>query len=744
VSEDKTVLIKTAYSYYQKGDWDRAIEEYHKLADIDPKDLNVHNMMADIYAKKGDSQEALQQYDLVAQGYDQKNQVDKVMQVYKRMLKLVPNDVALSKAVKNLGDKYLARASEMEEQEAEKAAEIYRSILKAEPGRVDATQRYARLLTKMGRKFEAVEVLMNLAMGLDPETQAARLVEMLQLVTEIDPLNIEAREKLNEFLLAAKETMPAIKNLQDLIEIYISKNDFSGAEAAAKKAIQLGDSGAHYHLGVIYFNQQKYADSRTAFEIFLQLQEAHVGALKYLALTCLRLNQTADAVAAYLRILDVYFNENLLDEAKEVRRTILELDPQNTDVAKYALDPVPVAAAPPAEEEPAFPPTPAPIPAEAPARPDESSARPAIPAPGPEDEEKQKTMFAQAQGFVDKGFYEQAIDVYLEMLKLWPQLPDIRIRLQQVYALMARSMESAEKYPSPEEIKADLEKELREQMKRELEEQARVVQERHRELEMKREADQIKLKQELESKFMQQVQRTQEDDLRRQLMREFEEKQRLLAQEREKLEKEKAESLHLLKAQFEENRSSLEKKIREQVEREMREKLEQESREKESPEADQESVDNLKQQIREQVEKEMSEKREKESQLKAALVEEEEARRREEEDRLQYAEQKREQEEERAKINQEILQGMERLRMEKEKESKSAPRAPSLKAAKKDAPAAQESLDDPFIRQTLADIYAKQGLFLEALKIYERILIDEPNNEDVREKLRNILRLKGI
>jgi tetratricopeptide (TPR) repeat protein len=735
VSEDKTVLIKTAYSYYQKGDWDRAIEEYHKLADIDPKDLNVHNMLADIYAKKGDSQEALQQYDLVAQGYDQKNQVDKVLQVYKRMLKLVPNDPALSKAVKSLGDKYLARASEMEEQEAEKALEIYRSILKAEPGRVDANQRYARLLTKMGRKFEAVEVLMNLAMGLDPETQAAQLVEMLQLVTEIDPLNIEAREKLNEFLLAAKETASAVKNLQDLIEIYISKNDFSGAEAATKKAIQLGDSAAHYHLGVIYFNQQKYAESRLAFEMFLELQEAHVGALKYLALTYLRLNQTADAVKTYLRILDVYFNENLLDESKEVRRTILELDPQNEAVTKYALDPAPaVTAAPPAEV-----PEPEPQPALAPIEIQTAAGSVSV------DEEKQKGMFGQAQAFVDKGFYEQAIDIYLEMLKLWPQLPDIRIRLQQVYALMARSMEPAEKFPSPEEIKADLEKELRAQMKRELEEQARVVQERHRELEMRREVDQMKLKQELESKLMQQVQRTQEDELRRQLTKEFEEKQRLLALEREKLEKEKAESIDLFKAKFEESRLSLERKIREQVEMEMREKLEKESREKESPEAEQENILFLKQQIREQVEMEVKEKHQKENQLKAALFEEEQAQRREEEERQQYVDQKKEQEEERAKINQEILQGMERLRMEKEKETKSAPIVTASKGtSKRDAPGAQESLDDPFIRQTLADIYAKQGLYLEALKIYERILIEEPNNEDVREKLRNILRLKGI
>src|SRR5581483_8745130 len=100
-----------------------------------------------------------------------------------------------------------------------------------------------------------------------------------------------------------------------------------------------------------------------------------------------------------------------------------------------------------------------------------------------------------------------------------------------------------------------------------------------------------------------------------------------------------------------------------------------------------------------------------------------------------------------AKVNQEILQGMERLRHEKEKEIKSAP-APTPKATPEEAPAVHsptaQELDDPFIRQTLAEIYAKQGFYVEALKIYERILNEEPNNEDVKEKLRDILRLKGM
>jgi tetratricopeptide (TPR) repeat protein len=54
------------------------------------------------------------------------------------------------------------------------------------------------------------------------------------------------------------------------------------------------------------------------------------------------------------------------------------------------------------------------------------------------------------------------------------------------------------------------------------------------------------------------------------------------------------------------------------------------------------------------------------------------------------------------------------------------------------------ALNDPIVRQSLADIYAKQGLFVEAVKIYEKILNEDPNNDEVREKLREILRLKGF
>ena len=127
-------------------------------------------------------------------------------------------------------------------------------------------------------------------------------------------------------------------------------------------------------------------------------------------------------------------------------------------------------------------------------------------------------------------------------------------------------------------------------------------------------------------------------------------------------------------------------------------------------------------------------------------------------ERTRFEEQKKVHESARAQVDQEISHGMERLRQEKQREQKTAPKTPpplpppKAPASAPKVPAAPaapgsaggDSLEDPFIRQTLADIYAKQGLFVEALKIYERILNEDPDNEDVKEKLRNILKMKGI
>ena len=66
---DKKNIIKMAYLYFQEGRWDKAIEEYRKLLELDPHDLKTHNMIADVYVKKRDIQQAFKEYVAVMKAY---------------------------------------------------------------------------------------------------------------------------------------------------------------------------------------------------------------------------------------------------------------------------------------------------------------------------------------------------------------------------------------------------------------------------------------------------------------------------------------------------------------------------------------------------------------------------------------------------------------------------------------------------------------------------------------------------
>jgi len=53
--------MDAARKYVEKGQTDRAIKEYLKVVDHDPKDVRVWLKIGDLYAKKGAKQEATDQ-----------------------------------------------------------------------------------------------------------------------------------------------------------------------------------------------------------------------------------------------------------------------------------------------------------------------------------------------------------------------------------------------------------------------------------------------------------------------------------------------------------------------------------------------------------------------------------------------------------------------------------------------------------------------------------------------------------
>src|SRR5688572_10835547 len=172
---NKNKVMEAAQKFAEKGQTDKAIKEYLKIVQEDPKDVRVWLKVGDLYAKKGSKQEATETYLKVAQFYGDQGFYLKAVAVYKQILKLEPRLVDV-----NI-----------------KLAEVYRQLGLLS----DAMQQYelvAAFYHREGKTREALATIKELC-ELDPENVATR-IKLAELYSKEQMV----KEAITEFARAAE------------------------------------------------------------------------------------------------------------------------------------------------------------------------------------------------------------------------------------------------------------------------------------------------------------------------------------------------------------------------------------------------------------------------------------------------------------------------------------------------------------------------------------------------------------
>ena len=152
---NKEKVMDAARKFVDKGQIDKAVKEYLRIVQEDPKDVRVWLKFGDLYAKKGEKQNATDTYLKVARFYHEQGFFDKAIAVYKQILKLDPRlvDVIL------------------------KLAELYR---------------------QRGHMTEAMQHLESVAAHFHREGNTKDALGTVIQLVDLDPENIATRIKLAE------------------------------------------------------------------------------------------------------------------------------------------------------------------------------------------------------------------------------------------------------------------------------------------------------------------------------------------------------------------------------------------------------------------------------------------------------------------------------------------------------------------------------------------------------------------
>src|SRR6266581_4239085 len=150
---DRAKTVQNAEKFMKAGKLPEAITEYKKLADDNPRDMNVFNKLGDLCVRAGKNQDAIRYFLRIAEFYASDGFFLKAIAMYKKVSKLDPNNMD---CLQKLASLYLKQGLTIEARaQFMKGADVLSQILMIEPDNVKIRVSYADLLARTGGAKDA-------------------------------------------------------------------------------------------------------------------------------------------------------------------------------------------------------------------------------------------------------------------------------------------------------------------------------------------------------------------------------------------------------------------------------------------------------------------------------------------------------------------------------------------------------------------------------------------------------------
>jgi tetratricopeptide (TPR) repeat protein len=338
---NKNKVMEAAQKFVEKGQTDKAIKEYQKVVQEDPKDVRVWLKIGDLHAKKGAKQEATETYMKVAQFYGEQGF-------------------------------YL------------KAVAVYKQILKIDARLIDVNLKLADLYRQLGLLSDAVQQYELVAAFYHREGKTREALATIKELVDLDPENVATRIKLAELYSKeglAKEAITEFGKAADFLRSHQRMDDF--IKVAERLVWHQPDNHAiNRELATLYLKRNDPRRALQKLQACFKADPRDVETLALLASAFQALDQRPKTVSVWKELARIYQENGQPGQATETYRKILTLAPDDADAlaaiggaAKRAAT-APVAA----PREPA-PLVPAMAPAMAPSRPAPAAMAPVSTTP---------------------------------------------------------------------------------------------------------------------------------------------------------------------------------------------------------------------------------------------------------------------------------------------------------------------------------------------------------------------------
>jgi pilus assembly protein FimV len=294
VAFNKEKVMDAARKFVDRGQIDKAVKEYLRIVQEDPKDVRVWLKIGDLYAKKGSKQDATETYLKVARFYHDQGFFLKAVAVYKQILKL---------------DSRL----------------------------VDVTLKLAELYRQLGLMSDAMQHYESVAAHFHREGDTRQALDTVKKLVDLDPENIATRIKLAELYSKAGLVEEAVLQFSmacEQLRRQGRQDDF--IKVAERLLWHKPDNHAlNRELAGLYLRRNDPRRALQKLQICFKADPRDAETLGLLALAFQALDQKAKTVSVLKELARIQLENKARDKATEVYRKILELVPNDPDALQF-------------------------------------------------------------------------------------------------------------------------------------------------------------------------------------------------------------------------------------------------------------------------------------------------------------------------------------------------------------------------------------------------------------------------
>lgn len=365
--------MKEAQKFLAKGQVDKAIAEWDKLVRESP-DGNIHNIIGDLYYRKGDKKSAVDSYHKSASFFRHEGFSLKALALYKKLLNINPSDIDALYALGQLSEEkglttdatryYLAAADGMsKEGDKDRLLEIYKKILSLSPSNTSLRQKVAEIFLKEGLISSGLDEYVHLARIYEERGETAKAREFYRKVLDLQPAKREAIMGLGDLYEKEGALEKAVHHMKEATallpddtgilfrhaEIALADGDDASARESLYRIIEIepGNIKPRKLLGDIYMKEglndkawleylpvidqfmieERYVDALSLLQPFKGIEPMEVG--RRLVSLYRHLGENVHVSSELASLGDAFRERGMEDDALQCYREALELSPDD-------------------------------------------------------------------------------------------------------------------------------------------------------------------------------------------------------------------------------------------------------------------------------------------------------------------------------------------------------------------------------------------------------------------------------